>query len=85
MYCNGPDTTSVYNLPFNSEVLIRESGNWTKPYCLLAVEDKIYCVQLPSGLTSFRSTSVKPYSWSKNTCNVELDKLEAFLPILEVL
>ena len=42
---NGPNTTPVYNLPLNSKVLVwRESGNWTGPYRLLAVEDKTYCV-----------------------------------------
>ena len=50
-------------------------------------------IQLPSGLTSFRSTSIKPYFWSKNTYNVKLDELEvpakldklkASLPTLEV-
>jgi hypothetical protein len=36
---NGSDTTSIHNLPLNSEVLVwRESGNWTGPYRLLAVE-----------------------------------------------
>jgi len=35
------------------------------------------CVQLPSGLTSFRSTFVKPYFWPKNTYNVKPDELEA--------
>jgi hypothetical protein len=36
---NGPDTTLVHDLPLNSKVLVwRESGNWTGPYCLLAVE-----------------------------------------------
>jgi len=34
------------------------------------------CVQLPSGLTSFRSTSVKPYFWPENTYDVKLDELE---------
>jgi len=44
-YRNGPNTTSVHNLPLNSEVLMwRKSGNWTGPYRLLAVEDEIYCV-----------------------------------------
>ena len=37
----------------------------------------MYCVQLPSGLTSFRSISIKPYFWPENTHNIELDKLEA--------
>ena len=33
-------------------------------------------VQLPNGPTSFKSTSVKPYSRSKNTHDVKLDELE---------
>ena len=44
-YCNGPNTTSVHNLPLNSEVLVwRESGSWNRPYCLLAVENETCCV-----------------------------------------
>ena len=71
----------------------RESGNWTRPYRLLAVEDETYCVQLPSGPISFRSMSVKPYFRSENIYDVKLDepeaptkldKLEAPLPTLEV-
>ena len=54
----------------------RESGNWTGPYRLLAVEDETCCIQLPSGPTSFRSTSVKPYFRPENTYNVKLDELE---------
>ena len=77
-YYNGPNTTLVYNLPLNSKVLVqRKSGKQTRPYRLLAIEDETYYIQLPSGLTSFRSTSVKPYFRSKNTYNVKLDKLEA--------
>ena len=42
---NGPNTTLVHNLPLNSKVLMwRKSGNWTRPYRLLAVEDKTCCV-----------------------------------------
>ena len=87
-YCNGPNTTLVYNLPLNSKVLIwRESGNQTRPYCLLAVEDKTYYIQLPSGPINFRSTSIKPYFWPKNTYNIKLDELEALAKLdkLEVL
>jgi hypothetical protein len=86
--------TSVYNLPLNSEVLIwRESNKWTRPYCLLAVKNEMYCVQLLSNLTSFKSTSIKPYFWPKDNYNVKLDKpetptklnkLEAPLPTLKV-
>ena len=69
--------TSVHNLPLNSEVLVwHKSGNWTGLYRLLAIENEIYYIQLPSGPTRFRSTSVKPYFWPENTYNVKLDKLE---------
>ena len=37
----------------------------------------MYCVQLPSKLTNFKSISVKPYFWPKNTNDIELDKLKA--------
>ena len=82
---NGPDTTLVHNLLLNSEVLIwRESGNWTGPYRLLAMEGETCSVQLPSGPTSFRTTSVKPYFRSENASNNEPDKLEAPLPTSEL-
>src|SRR6266702_6294535 len=74
---NGPNTTSVHDLPLNSKVLIwRKSGSWNGPYRLLAVENKTCCVQLLSGPTSFRNTSIKPYFWSKNTHDVKPDKPE---------
>ena len=74
---NGPNTTLVHDLPLNSEVLVwRESGKWTRPYCLLAVENKMCCVQLLSGPTSFKSTSVKPYFQSKNTYDIKPDEPE---------
>ena len=77
-YRNGLDITLVYNLPLNSKVLIqRKSGNQTGPYRLLAVENETCYIQLPSGPTSFKSTSIKPYFQSKNTRNIELDELEA--------
>jgi hypothetical protein len=76
-YHNRLNTTLVYNLPLNSEVLVwRKSGNWTGPYHLLAVENETYYIQLPSGLTSFRSMSIKPYFQSEDTHNAKLDELE---------
>ena len=69
--------TLVHDLPLNSKVLIwRESGSWNGPYRLLAVEDETCCVQLPSGPTSFRSTSVKPYFRPKDNYDVKPDELE---------
>ena len=34
-------------------------------------------MQLPSGPTRFRSISIKPYFWPKNTHNIKPDKLKA--------
>ena len=87
-YYNRHNTTLIYNLPLNSKVLIQyKSGNWTRPYYLLAVEDETCYIQLPNRPTSFRSMSIKPYFWSKTSktaYNVDLDKLEAPLSTLEV-
>jgi hypothetical protein len=34
--------TLIYDLPLNSKVLVwRESGNWTGPYRLLAIEGEM--------------------------------------------
>ena len=85
---NGPDTTPIHDLPLNSEVLVwRESGNWTGPYRLLAVEGETCRVQLPNGPTSFRSTSVKPYfrsETSETARDVDPVELEAPSPTPEV-
>ena len=76
-YHNGPNTTLVHDLPLNSKVLIwHKSGNWNRPYCLLAVKNKTCYIQLFSGPTSFKSTSVKPYFRSKNTHDIKLDEPE---------
>ena len=76
-YCNRPNIILIHNLLFNFKVLIQhKSCNWTRPYYLLAIENKIYCIQLPSRLTSFKNISIKPYFWPKNNHNIKLDKLE---------
>ena len=84
---NRLNTILVYNLLLNFKVLIQyENSNWTRPYCLLAVKNKICCIQLLNGLISFRSISVKSYFQSKDTYDIKLDKLEvtAKLDKLEV-
>ena len=74
-YRNGPNITLVHNLPLNFKVLIwRKNGSQNGLYYLLAVENEMCCVQLFSGLTNFRSTSVKPYFWPENTYNVKPDE-----------
>ncbi|RAL58504.1 hypothetical protein DID88_004008 [Monilinia fructigena] len=65
---NGPSTTSVLTLPLNSEVLVwREgkggniSGKWTGPHPLIGTDGETCEVELSSGPTKFRSTSVRPF------------------------
>jgi len=59
---NGPQTSDLHDLPINSEVLVwRENGEWSGPFKLLSMEGETCRVQLPSGPTDFRSTSVRPY------------------------
>ncbi|RAL58350.1 hypothetical protein DID88_005767 [Monilinia fructigena] len=64
---NGPSTSAIHGLPVNSEVLVwREgkgtgSGKWTGPHILLRMEGETCTVELSSGPTDFRSTSVKPF------------------------
>src|SRR6266702_5341715 len=77
-YHNGPNTTSVHDLPLNSKVLVwRKSGSWNGLYCLLAVKNETCYIQFPSGPTSFRSISIKPYFRPENTYDVKLDELKA--------
>ena len=65
----------------------QKSGNWTKPYQLLAVKDKTCCIQLPSRPTSFKNIFIKPYFWPENTCNIKLDEWGVLIKLnkLEVL
>jgi hypothetical protein len=64
---NGPTSTAVHRLPLNSDVLVwREgktgyAGAWKGPHTLLSVDGESCVVQLSSGPTTFRTTSVKPY------------------------
>src|SRR6266702_4977908 len=77
-YRNGPNTTSIHDLPLNSEGLIwRKSGSWNGLYRLLAIKNKICCVQFLNGLTSFKNISVKPYFWPKTTYNIKPNELKA--------
>ncbi|KAI1001416.1 hypothetical protein K3495_g6784 [Podosphaera aphanis] len=64
---NGPSTTEIHKLPLNSLVLVwREAnsghlGKWDGPFKLLNVDAETCTINMPSGPTQFRSTSVKPY------------------------
>ena len=54
----------------------QKSGNWTGPYCLLAVKNKTCYIQLFSRLISFKSISIKPYFQLKTAYNAKLNKLK---------
>lgn len=64
---NGPSTEAIHSLPVNSDVLVWREGNtghsgkWTGPFKLMSIENETCKVQLPSGLTDFRTTVVRPY------------------------
>lgn len=64
---NGPIVSLLHDLPLNSDVLVWREGNigrtgtWTGPFKLLGIEGETCKVDLPSGPTEFRSTTVKPY------------------------
>lgn len=59
---NGPDVSSVQELPINSQVIVfREKGGWKGPYLLKGITGTTCHLELPSGLTDFRATHVKEY------------------------
>ena len=64
---NGPSTTLIHDLPINSPVLVFREGNagrsgtWKGPYKLLSLQGESAIIELSSGPTKFRSTSLKPY------------------------
>ena len=64
---SGPSTTHIHDLSLNSQVLVfrkgnaGQSGSWKGPYKLLSLQDESAIIELPSGPTKFRTTSVKPY------------------------
>ena len=60
---NGPRTSHLADLPLGSEVLVyREKKGWTGPYPMVAIDGETCALQLPSGITFFRSTSVRPFN-----------------------
>lgn len=62
---NGPNVEIVKDLPIYSDVLVwRDNSNsksWEGPFKLLGLEGDTCRIQLPSGPTDFRITSVKPF------------------------
>ena len=83
----GPMVSVVHDLPLDSDVLVWREGNaghsgkWTGPYKLLAVENETCTLQLPSGPTNFRITTVKPYLQESTITDTpalhDLDALES--------
>ncbi|SLM40545.1 hypothetical protein SS1G_12712 [Lasallia pustulata] len=64
---NGPSVSILHDLPLNLDVLVWREGNagrsgrWTGLFKLLGIDGETCKVELPSGPTDFRSTTVKPY------------------------
>ena len=59
---NGPNTSSILNLPIQSDVRVwREKDGWTGPFKLLTVNGETCTIQMPYGAANFRTTVVKPY------------------------
>lgn len=62
---NGLSTILILTLPLNLQILILKknkgsniSGKWIGPHTLIRIDREIYKIELISGLTKFRSTSV---------------------------
>ena len=81
---NGPRIDAIHDLPPNSLVLVWREGNsgqtghWDGPYNLLIVDGETYTIQLLSGPTAFRSTTIKPYYHSES----ETDVPDVLAPVL---
>lgn len=64
---NGPVVSVLHDLPLNANVLVwREgpvgrSGKWSGPFKMLGIEGETCKVELPNGVTDFRTTTVKPF------------------------
>ena len=78
---NGPFTTMLHDLPFNSPVLVfregntGQSGQWKGPYKLLGLDGETAIVELRNGPTKFRSTSVRPFYTEKMQMILGLQKI----------
>jgi hypothetical protein len=72
---SGPSTSALKDLPLNSLVLVwretpgNKAGHWTGPFSLLSMNNEDCIVVLPSGSTTFRSTTVKLYFVEKDQEN----------------
>lgn len=59
---NGPIINAILDAQIGSRVLVwREKKGWKGPYTLLSIEGSNCILDLPSGPTAFRITSVKPF------------------------
>ncbi|XMA19477.1 hypothetical protein WAI453_012268 [Rhynchosporium graminicola] len=74
---NGPSSTVVRDLPLNSLVLVwREKGFWDGPWPLISTDGENCVVEIDSGPTTFRSTSIKP--WYEE--DIDSDEPESIIP-----
>ena len=83
---NGPSTTAIHDLPLNSQVLVWREGNagqtgkWSGPYTLIAIQGETCVVDLPHGQTSFRTTVVKPYLTDDAVNDPEPGEVDSEIP-----
>ncbi|KAI1002436.1 hypothetical protein K3495_g5766 [Podosphaera aphanis] len=71
---NGPNVGKILQLSLNENVLVwREKDSWTGPFKILAIDGDTCTVDLPHGLTNFRSTVVKPY-YTDDYAEIPTDK-----------
>ncbi|KAI0995524.1 hypothetical protein K3495_g12656 [Podosphaera aphanis] len=76
---NGPSTTELHDLPLNAPVMVwcegntGQAGHWDGPFSLISISDETFTLNLPSGPTQFRSTSVKPYLVEQTKSNNNID------------
>jgi len=61
---NGPRTEDIRSLPLGSDVLVWRihTKKWDGPFKLLSVQDETATLDLLSGPTQFRTTSIKQYT-----------------------
>lgn len=79
---NGPVISPLHDLSLNLDVLVwqegnaRHTGKWIEPFKLLGIDNETCRVNLPSGPTEFRNTTVKPYLIEKTGNSEDVEETE---------
>jgi hypothetical protein len=68
---NGLNTIPMLSLPILLKVYVwHKKDSWNKLYKLLAINSRIYIINIPYKLTNFQSTVIKPYYIKEEIPNV---------------